>query len=387
MSHRYRFATRCIHEGIGHDAYGAARPPVYHSTTFAPGESGRSHDSDEPAPLYTRYGRNPTLYAVERQLAATEGAETALVFGSGMAAISSACLALGRSGVVALGNCYGGTLDLLVRQLPMLGVATAALAPDEDGRLEDLLAEGHELVILESPTNPDLAVQDIEDIARRVHAHGARVIVDNTFATPVNQQPLALGADLVAHSATKFMGGHSDLTAGAVMGPGHLLAELDGWRRQLGQAPAPETAALLSRSLATLEVRVQRQNATALQLAEFLAAHSRIEHVYYPGLATARDHTIAARQMSGFGGMLAMEVQGDMATAQAVVECLELFLDAPSLGGVESLITQPARTSHAEMDPAERRHRGIADNLLRLSIGLEDPLDLQSDLEQALESI
>ncbi len=384
MSHRYRFATRCIHDGAGHDAYGAARPPIYHSTTFTSETGGPASDTDESPPLYTRYGRNPTLYMVERQLAATEDAEAALVFASGMAAISSTCLALGRGGVVTLGNAYGGTLDLLTRQLPALGIATAVLAPDEDDRLEELLGQGYELVLLESPTNPELAVQDIEDVARRAHARGARLVVDNTFATPVNQQPLALGADLVLHSATKFLGGHSDLTAGAAMGAKALLDELDGWRRQLGQAPAPETAALLSRSLATLEVRVQRQNATALQLAQFLAAHPRIARVCYPGLATTRGHAIAARQMSGFGGMLAMEVQGDMAAAQAIVERLELFLDAPSLGGVESLVTQPARTSHGELDPAQRRGRGIGDNLLRVSVGLEDPLDLEADLGQAL---
>ncbi|MEX0607727.1 MAG: PLP-dependent aspartate aminotransferase family protein, partial [Halofilum sp. (in: g-proteobacteria)] len=243
------------------------------------------------------------------------------------------------------------------------------------------------LVLVESPTNPDLRVQDLAALAQLAHRYGARLAVDNTFATPVNQQPLALGADLVLHSATKFLGGHSDLTAGAAMGAVDIIAELDAWRRQLGQTPSPETASLLSRSLATLEVRVERQNASALQLAEWLAVHPAVERVHYPGLMTAPDHALAERQMTGYGGMLALDVRGGLSAATAAVERLRLFLDAPSLGGVESLVTQPARTSHAGMSDAERNRRGIGDGQLRLSVGLEDPEDLRQDLEQALERL
>lgn len=381
------FATRCVH-GSGHDdAHGAARPPVYTTTTFAfdnTVELRAAASASGSAPLYTRYGSNPTLLAVERHLAALENAERALLFSSGMAAISTACLTLGRDGVLCLGNAYGGTLQLISDDLPELGIRTALLRADEEEKLEGLMKTGYGLLLIESPTNPDLRVQDIEGLARRVHAHGGRLLVDNTFATPVNQHPLALGADLVVHSATKFLGGHSDLTAGAAMGGADTIAALEAWRRQLGQTPAPETAALLGRSLTTLEVRVQRQNATAARIAAAMAEESAVVRVLYPGLAGSPDLGLTQRQMGGFGGMVSLELSGDAETVTAMVDRLTLFMNAPSLGGVESLVSQPAVTSHAGLSRDERYKRGIPDNQIRLSIGLEDPEDLLSDLHQAL---
>lgn len=385
MTSSYRFATHCVHAGARADAHGAVRPPVYNSTTFTPvANSGAGPD---PAALYTRYGRNPTLYRVEHQLAALEDAEAGILFSAGMAALSSACLALGGGGIVGLGNLYGGTDELLTEQLPRLGYHTRLLIPDEMDRLDAVLAEGAGLVIVESPTNPDLAVQDLAALAEQVHARGARLLVDNTFATPVNQRPLALGADMVVHSATKYLGGHSDLTAGAALGSAELIRELDDWRRQLGQTPSPETADLLGRSLATLELRMQRHNANALYLAQRLAEHPAVARVHYPGLTTAPDHAVAARQMDGFGGMLAFDIHGDLDTASGVLDRLALFVNAPSLGGVESLATQPTLTSHGGITREQRHRRGIDDGLIRLSVGIEDPLDLLDDLCAALEAV
>ena len=240
-------------------------------------------------------------------------------------------------------------------------------------------------MFLETPTNPRMEILDIAAIAELAHRHGARLVVDNTFASPVNQRPLELGADFVVHSATKYLGGHSDITAGALMGSKDLLAPVWNWRKNLGQMIAPETAALLSRSLRTLVVRVERQNATAQAVAEAMARHSRIERVFYPGLAGFHGHVLAKRQMKGFGGMLSIDVKGGGAAATRVADRLKLFALAPSLGGAESLVTQPCTTTHHGLMPEERARRGISDAMLRLSIGLEDAADLIADLDQALK--
>jgi cystathionine beta-lyase/cystathionine gamma-synthase len=389
MSKRPGLGTRCVHGGDQGDPFGSPHTPVYNTTTFAYGSTQGLLDVVEgrkPGALYTRFGSNPSLRSLEAKLAALEGAEGALAFSAGMAAEAALFFGHGRSGVVCLGNAYGGTLELLTDQLPQLGVATHLLWADEPeplvDRLERHLAEGARLVFFETPTNPSLEVFDIAEISERAHSYGALVAVDNTFATPVNQQPLALGADLVMHSATKYLGGHSDLTAGAVMGPTDLLEPIGAWRKSLGQAPSPETASLLARSLATLEVRVQRQNATAERLARALEGHPRVRRVLYPGLAEFPDHPLAARQMAGFGGMVSFEV--DAEDAREVVDRLQLFAIAPSLGGVESLATQPVTTTHHGVPEESRRRLGITPAMVRLSVGLEDPEDLLADLEQAL---
>lgn len=380
-------ATRCIHAGELADAHGSPHTPVYATTTFKFPSTAGILDVVEgrvAGSLYTRYGLNPTVQALEAKLASLEGAEAALAFASGMAAEAAAFLALGRGGVVCIGDAYGGTLELIGTQLPQLGIPTHLLLGHELERLDGLLAAGAGLVFLETPTNPALEVFDIAALAGRAHAHGALLMVDNTFASPVNQQPLALGADLVVHSATKYLGGHSDLTAGALMGSRELVEAVWPWRKNLGQSLAPETAALLARSLRTLVVRVQAHNASALAIARALEGHPRVARVLYPGLESFPGHRLAARQMTGFGGMLTMEVAGDGAAAAAVADRLRWFAIAPSLGGVESLVTQPVTTTHHGLGPEERRRRGISDAVLRLSVGLEDTADLIADLEQAL---
>ena len=380
-------ATRCVHAGELPDAHGSPHTPVYTTTTFAFPSTAAILDVVEgraTGSLYTRYGLNPTIQSLEAKLAAIEDAEAALAFASGMAAEAALFLAHGRAGIVCIGDAYGGTLELIGQQLPLLGIPTHLLLGTELDRLDELLVRGARLVFLETPSNPTLEVFDIAAIAARAHARGALLVVDNTFASPVNQQPLALGADLVVHSATKYLGGHSDITAGALMGAKALIDAVWPWRKNLGQTPAPETAALLARSLRTLVVRVRQQNATALAVAQAMASHPRVARVLYPGLPSFPGHALAARQMAGFGGMLTIEVAGDGAGASAVVDRLKLFAIAPSLGGVESLATQPVTTTHHGLDPEERARRGITDSMIRLSVGLEDAQDLIDDINQAL---
>ena len=380
-------STRCVHTGEIEDPQGSPHTPIYATTTFAFTSTADLLDVVEgrrAGNLYTRYGLNPTIRSLEAKLASLEGAETALAFASGMAAESALFLTHGRKGILCIGDAYGGTLELLAEQLPLLGIPIHFLLGSELDELESVLRQNVGLVFFETPTNPALEVLNISRTVEAAHAHGALVVVDNTFATPVNQQPLALGADLVVHSATKYLGGHSDITAGAIMGPGSLLAPISGWRKNLGQMPSPETAALLARSVRTLVVRVQRQNESAQKIVEAMQHHPRLARVLHPGLAEFPGHRLAAEQMSGFGGMLTIEVKGTAQDASRVVDRLQLFAIAPSLGGVESLATQPVTTAHHGLTPEERNRRGITDGMIRLSVGLEDPDDLIRDLEEAL---
>lgn len=388
MAENTKLSTRCVHAGELADAHGSPHTPVYTTTTFAFPSTAAILDVVEgrvAGSLYTRYGMNPTIQALEAKLAALEDAEAAFAFASGMAAETAAFLAHGREGIVCIGDAYGGTLELIGSQLPLLGIPTHLILGSELDRLDGLLAAGARLVFLETPSNPTLELFDIAAIAARAHAHGALLMVDNTFASPVNQQPLALGADLVVHSATKYLGGHSDITAGALMGAKALIEPVWPWRKNLGTTPTPETAALLARSLRTLVVRVEAQNASALLIARAMAAHPKVARVLYPGLEDFPGHDLAGRQMSGFGGMLSLEVADVGADASLVVDRLRLFAIAPSLGGVESLVTQPVTTTHHGLTPEERARRGISDALIRLSVGLEDPQDLIDDLIQALD--
>jgi cystathionine gamma-synthase/methionine-gamma-lyase len=287
---------------------------------------------------------------------------------------------------VCIGEVYGGTFELLGDNLPQVGITTTFLRADELGRLPQVLTGRTRIVFFETPANPTLTVFDIAAISALARAVGALTVVDNTFATPVNQNPLQHGADLVVHSATKYLGGHSDLTAGVLIGPAERLAPVAGWRKNLGQIIAPETAFLLARSLRSLPVRVRAQNDTAAAVAAFLATHSRVARVHYPGLAAGEQKRIVDAQMRGGGGMLSAVLDADAGQTAAVVDRLRLFAIAPSLGGVESLVTQPITTTHHGLDPAERARRGIADSMVRLSVGLEDADDLIADLAQALDA-
>lgn len=380
-------STRTIHGHSFKDAHGSPHLPVYDTTTFAFESTADLLDvvdGRKPGSLYTRYGLNPSIFAIEETLAGLEGAEMAWSFCSGMAAETALFLTHGREGIICIGDAYGGTLELVANQLPLLGIKTHLILGRELDQLDTLLAGGAKLVFFETPTNPILELLDIRAITAKAHAYGALVAVDNTFASPVNQRPLELGVDFVIHSATKYLGGHSDLTAGVLMGSKELLMPVWNWRKNLGSMISPATASLLARSLRTLVVRVRQQNASAQRIAEAMSRHPKVSKVYYPGLSDFPGHALALEQMYGFGGMLSIEIVGSTVEATRVADSLQIFALAPSLGGAESLVTQPSTTTHHGLTTDERARRGISDSLIRLSVGLEDVEDLIADLEQAL---
>lgn len=388
MANRKELSTICVHKGEAKDAHGCPHTPLYNTTTFVFDSTSDILDVVEgrrPGSLYTRYGLNPTIFSVEEKLAALEGAEAAWVFASGMAAEAAVFLSHGRKGVLCLGDVYGGTQELIGQQLPLLGIKSGFLLKSELHKLEAELKSGYGMVFFETPTNPVMDIFDIRAISELAHRYGAMVVVDNTFATPVNQQPLSLGADIVLHSATKYLGGHSDITAGAVMGPKKLLEPIWPWRKNLGQMPSAETASLLSRSLKTLVVRVERQNQSARVVAQAMSIHPRIKRVLYPGMETSPDYSLAREQMSGFGGMMTLELNATREETSAFVDKLQLFQLAPSLGGPESLVNQPVLLTHYGLGKEEHKRRGLTESMVRVSIGLESPQDLIADLEQALK--
>ncbi|MCG8520814.1 MAG: aminotransferase class I/II-fold pyridoxal phosphate-dependent enzyme [Pseudomonadales bacterium] len=380
-------ATRIIHNRRHKDAFGSPYSPVYNTTTYRFENTADLLDVIEgrsDGNLYTRWGTNPSIQELEQGLAGLENAEAALGFASGMAAISATLLAHGRNGIVCVGDLYGGTQELLKNHCQALGIPVTFLFREEQDQLAETLNEPGKLVYFETPANPNMAILDIRTIAETAHQHGALVAVDNTFASPINQKPLELGADLVLHSATKYLGGHSDLTAGALMTFASLAKPVVAWRKNLGQLIAPETAALLSRSLRTLPLRVRQHNENAMAIAQAMVQHPRITKVHYPGLPSFEGHDLAKQQMTGFGGMLSIEVDGGQQAAEKVADSLKVFLLATSLGGVESLVSQPSATSHHGLSREERLKRGIGDGMLRLSVGLEDAADLIQDLNDAL---
>lgn len=383
-------STHCIHAGDTLDERGAIFTPLYSHSTFGFPDTQSVLDVVEgrvAGSLYTRYGLNPTIQSVEKKLAVIENGEAAWVFSSGMAAESATFLAHCKTGdhIICIGDVYGGTYELLDTNLPDLGITTTFLLGNEIDKLSACIKSNTRIVFFETPTNPNMEILDIAAIVNVAKKHGVLTVVDNTFATPVNQQPLAFGADLVVHSTTKYLGGHSDLTGGVVIGPSELLAPIWTWRKNLGQMMAPEVAYLLARSLRTLVVRVNAHNVAAQYLAERLLKHSRIKKVNYPGLSNFIGHNLAKQQMSDFGGMISFVIDGNAQDAAAVVDRLKLFSIAPSLGGVESLVTQPITTTHYNLSPEERAKRGIVDSMIRISVGLEDTEDLWADLEQALK--
>lgn len=388
MKENLGLETICIHKGEIHSLFGTPHTPIFNTTTFGFKSTADILDIVEgrkSGPLYSRYGLNPSVTSLEEKLAAIEGAEAALAFSSGMAAEAALFFALGRKGVICLGDAYGGTMELVGQQLPELGIKTHLVSGRQTAKLEGLLKEGAGIVFFETPSNPTLEIFDIKALAKLAHKYDALLVVDNTFASPVNQQPLALGADLVVHSATKYLGGHSDITAGTLMGRKELIQAVWPWRKNLGQVPSPEVCSLLSRSLKTLSVRVRQQNETALALAKKLREPPVIEEVKYPGLATFPQFQLAKEQMNGFGGMITIVLKGKFEDAARFVDNLKLFTIAPSLGGSESLVTMPVTTTHYGLDAESKKERGISDTMIRLSVGLESVDDLWADLTQAAQ--
>lgn len=371
------FATRCIHAGTLHDStVGGVCSPVHVSSAFAfPNPTGEN--------VYPRYFNSPNQHAVCAKIAALEQGETALAFGSGMAAIATTLLALLGAGdhAVFQADLYGGTLQLVSKQLERLGTVVSRVA-DADG-FAAAVRPDTKLIYVESPSNPLLRCVDLTRIAALGRTHGLLTLIDNTFATPYNQTPLALGFDLVLHSATKYLNGHSDANAGFVVGSAALIDRIRPVATHFGGMLDARTCERVERGMKTLALRMDRHNSNALALAMFLSCHPAVQAVHYPGLPGRPDHAMVSRQMKGSGGMLSFEVRPP-ADPQEILGRLRLAAPALSLGGVETLVCIPALTSHRELEPAQRRAIGIADGLIRVSVGVEDIGDLMADFDQAL---
>jgi cystathionine beta-lyase/cystathionine gamma-synthase len=382
--------TELIHRGE-RVAAGGSRPlttPSFETSTFvfdSAEDVERYQDGRLPAYLYSRY-ENPTVVVAEEKIAAADGAEASLVFSSGMAATSTTLLALLQAGdeVVCGSAIYGGTFHLLEHMLPRFGVARRFVSLEDLARPASIIGPRTKVVWFETPINPTLRCVAIAPIAAACRERDVISVLDNTFASPVNQGPLAMGIDLSMQSVTKYLNGHSDVTGGVVSGRRELLAPIAKTRRLLGGVMDPQPAYALSRGLKTLPLRVARHNANALTVAQFLDTHPAIERVYYPGLASHPDHAIAAAQMTGFGGMICIDVRGGQAAAYRTFDRFQVIKRAASLGGVESLCSLPILTSHYGLNDAALAQAGVTRGMMRLSIGLEDPADLIEDLEQAL---
>jgi len=382
-------ATKAVWAGEeGYLVEGATQVPIVQSIPFG------YDDLDEwtavalgerEGHIYSR-NTNPTTRAFEEKVRALEGAEDSTSFASGMAAISNTLLAFLRPGdrVVSVKDTYGGTNKIFLEFLPGAGVEVRLLDATDHGAIEDEVAEGCDLLYLETPTNPTLKLVDIERLSGAGHEAGAIVVVDGTFATPINQSPLALGADLVLHSASKYLGGHADALGGVVCGPRELVRRVYHYREINGAALDPFAAYLLLRGLKTLELRVGRHNENALKVARFLEAHPAVERVFYPGLESHPQHELAGRQMRGFGGMLSFSLVGGYDTVREFLPRLQFAHRAANLGAVETTVGPPSTTSHVESSAREREEMGIPESLVRYSAGIEDVDDLISDLDGAL---
>jgi cystathionine beta-lyase/cystathionine gamma-synthase len=366
----------------------ALTTPIYETSTFvfdSARDVERYQDGSLPAYLYSRY-ENPTIVAAEEKVAAIDGAEAALAFSSGMAATSTALFTLLRAGdeIVCSAAIYGGTFHLIDALLGRFGVQRRFVSLDDLSRPSSVIGPKTKLVWFESPINPTLRCVDVRAVAAACRAAGVLSCIDNTFASPVNQLPISMGVDLSMQSVTKYLNGHSDVTGGVLSGSRALLADIGRTRRLLGGVMDPQPAYALIRSLKTLPLRVARHNANAMAVAAYLESHPAVERVYYPGLASHPDHVVASRQMSGFGGMVCIDVKGGQEAAYRIFDRFKVIKRAASLGGVESLCSLPILTSQFGLTDAELQLAGVTRSMMRLSVGLEDPEDLIDDLRQAL---
>ena len=379
--------TQAVHGRQGPRS-GPLATPIVQTSTFAfasAAEMRRYLDGDPELYLYTRYA-NPTVRELEEALAALEGAEAGLALSSGMAAMTTAVVSLLRAGdeVLASASLYGGTLRLLTELLPRFSVSTRFVPIADLPRVDRVAGEKSRLLIVESPTNPTLEVVDLAAVCAASRSRGLAVVVDNTFATPVLQRPLALGADLVMHSLTKALAGHSDLIGGALVGSRARVDAARATLKILGGCLDPHAAFLTLRGLKTLQLRVEKQCRNALALARHFDGHPALRRVLYPGLEAHPGHATARRQMSAFGGILTLELAGGLPAAERFFDRLQLVARAASLGGVESLASLPVHTSHHGLSEPVLRAAGIDPGMVRVSVGVEDEADLVADLEQAL---
>ena len=384
--HKFRQETEAVRGGTHIDKKnGPLATPIYQTSTFEVTDMQEQLRLTNSDIYYTRYG-NPTGSVAEKAIAELEGADAALLFSSGMSAITTSFLALLKSGdhIVAQRDIYGGVINFLSQWLPKMGIETTFVDTNNIEQHEQAIRPNTKLLHLESPTNPNVRVVDLEKIASLARKYRLITTIDSTFATPINCRPVEWGIDLVLHSGTKYFGGHSDIMCGIAAGRGDLIEQIHHARNTLGGCMDPHAAFLLLRGIKTLAVRVERQNESALKIAEVLSQHSKVAQVHYPLLKEHPDYAIARKQMKGGGGVLSFEVEGSGADACRVAEALSLFTLAPSLGGVDSLVTIPALTSHYMIDPELRRKMGVTDQMIRLSVGIEHVDDLIADLEKAL---
>ena len=367
---------------------GAMATPIYQTSTFEVVDNDEQLRATPTDHFYTRYG-NPTNTVAEQTIASLEGVDAALTFASGMGAITTTIMALLKSGdhIVAQRDIYGGATKFLSQWLPRLGIETTFVDTTEYDQHERAIRPNTKLLYLESPTNPALRVVDFKRVAAIARSHKLLSMIDGTFGTPINQHPAEYGIDVVMHSGTKYLNGHTDLICGVVAGGSGLIEKIHSTRTTLGNCMDPHASWMLVRGLKTLAVRVERQNQNALRVAEFLAQHAKVRSVHYPFLKTHPQYAIAREQMRGGGGMVTFEVEGTGEDARRVSEAMRLFTLAPSLGGVESLVSIPVLTSHAMIEPEQRRKMGVTEQMIRLSVGIENADDLIADLEHALEAV
>ncbi|MGD0991808.1 MAG: aminotransferase class I/II-fold pyridoxal phosphate-dependent enzyme [Gemmatimonadales bacterium] len=377
-------STLAIHGDVpARAAHDPVAAPIYQSSTFV-SPVGSSEEV-----LYTRYGNNPNQLRLAERLARLEGAEAAIFVASGMGATALAHLAVLNPGDHLLSSdwIYGGTRQLFTEEFTRFGIEVSFVNPDKRREWRSKLRKNTRGIFIESPTNPLMRVLDVQWLAVLAEAEGIALLVDSTFASPINYRPLEHGADVVIHSVTKYLNGHSDIVAGAVAGAETIVEEVRSRMKVWGQALDPHAAWLIERGMKTLAVRVQRHNQTGMEVATWLEQQPKVRRVHYPGLASHPDHALAARTLDGFGGMVGVELSGGPRAAERCLRALRLITHAPSLGGVESLVSEPRFTSHAALTPDERAAAGIPDGFLRLSLGLEDAADLIEDLTRGLAAV
>jgi cystathionine beta-lyase/cystathionine gamma-synthase len=385
-SHQQQRETEAVRGGTDlSKKNGPLSTPIYQTSTFEVTDNEQQVRASTSDKFYTRYG-NPTHTVAEAAIAQLEGTDAALLFASGMAAITTSIFSLLKSGdhIVAQRDVYGGASKFLSSWLPKFGIETTFVDTTEYEQHAQAIRANTKLLYLESPTNPTLRIVDLKRVTALAKERGITTLIDSTFATPINSRPAEFGVDLVMHSGTKYFGGHSDLICGIVAGPWELIKKIHDTRTTLGGILDPHAAWLLLRGIKTLAVRVQRENENALRVAQFLAQHAKVRHVNYPFLEGHPQRALAIEQMQGGGGVVSFEVEGSGEDARHVAEALHLFTLAPSLGGVDSLVSIPVLTSHAMISPEQRRKMGVTEQLIRLSVGIESADDLIADLEQAL---
>ena len=367
---------------------GPVTAPIYQTSTFEVTDNEEQQRVTTTDRYYTRWG-NPTITLAEQTVAAIEVTEAARTFASGMGAITTTILALLKTGdhIVAQRDSYGGVVKFLSQWLPRLGIDTTFVDTTDYEQYARAIRPNTRLLYLESPTNPALRVVDFRKVAALARQHNLISMIDSTFGTPINQHPAEYGIDLVMHSGTKYLSGHADLTCGVVCGRHELMEQIHETRTTLGNCMDPHAAWLLIRGMKTLAVRVARQNENAQRVAEFLQQHAKVRRVHYPFLKSHPQYTTAREQMSGGGGMVTFEVEGTGEDARRVSEAMHLFTLATSLGGVESLVSIPVLTSHAMISAEQRKEMGVTEQMVRLSVGIENADDLIADLEHALEAV